>query len=464
MYRVPEEYFIRLHHARPRFKNNIEDVLIFVAEEISRIPQSTSEDFAIKVNESLRRFPGNITKTEKTISNWRTEISALFGFILSDNQYSWPGLRAEELAKNQDLIEAFKKFLYTFQYPGAHIKSHEIKKLIENGVRFKPAQYILKMLRVGEELIGKPEYLTKGEVCHCIFNDLRCVRDNEDPKNVWARIHSIRHQRKVKYDMAGDVIRYAGDIVDYMETAGLLKTHDGKKYYINKLEDISVQKFIESTEWFDGYDGLISKRAATLSEIDSKKSDWFYYVNGDLEMEDFSTDILNILPNTTLIEGYEFIERVYEDDKSTTQDIGNAGEAIIFAHECERVKQGNRRDLIHLIQRVPTHLAAGFDIQSVELDETKRYVEVKTTVSGKPLLFKRFHLTPNEWNAARTLGDRYFVYRLMISMGVGRLFVIRDPVRLYKEDKIEMIPSDGAEITFDDKIAGTYEELLIWTG
>ena len=36
-YKVPEEYFFRLHHVRPRFKGDIENVLIYVAEEISRV-------------------------------------------------------------------------------------------------------------------------------------------------------------------------------------------------------------------------------------------------------------------------------------------------------------------------------------------------------------------------------------------------------------------------------------------
>lgn len=36
-YKVPEEYFFRVHHVRPRFKGDIENVLIYVAEEISRV-------------------------------------------------------------------------------------------------------------------------------------------------------------------------------------------------------------------------------------------------------------------------------------------------------------------------------------------------------------------------------------------------------------------------------------------
>ena len=58
--------------------------------------------------------------------------------------------------------------------------------------------------------------------------------------------------------------------------------------------------------------------------------------------------------------------------------------------------------------------------------------------------------------------DRYFVYRLMISKVEKKLFILQDPVGLYKKDILSMIPKDGAEITFDTKTAGNFEELLTW--
>lgn len=145
-----------------------------------------------------------------------------------------------------------------------------------------------------------------------------------------------------------------------------------------------------------------------------------------------------------------------------TKDIGDIGESLVHSHECQRIKIGGREDLIHLIKRIPTQFAVGYDIQSVEIDERKRYIEVKTTISSKPLHFNKIHLTPNEWSTANTTRDRYFVYRLMISKADKKLYVIQDPVGLYKNDIIEMIPKNGAEITFNVDTAGQYEELLSW--
>jgi hypothetical protein len=467
MYKVPDEFYFRIHHVRPRFKSDIENVLLFVATEISKISEQPEKDFANELNNVIRRYPGNGIREIKTINNWRTEISSLFGYYIVDNGITRPGQRAFDLARKEDLVEAFKVFLYSFQYPGAHIKNHEILKQIEYGIHFKPAQYILKVMQVAEKDTGKRFGITKCEVCHCIFNDLRCTAGLESPEETWKR---IKHNRElgVEYDMTGDVIRYAGDIIDYMEIANILVSHDSRVYYMNTLENEVILKFVNSTEWFSGYDNMIRQKSGSLEAINGCYTDWFNYVNRDINTTDFETDILAFIATDT--EEYRQLQKnrdeVYnlllDTDGMRTKDIGDIGESLVHSHECQRVKTGGRADLIHLIKRIPTQFAVGYDIQSVELDERKRYIEVKTTISSKPLHFNKVHLTPNEWNTASTMKDRYFIYRLMISKAEKKLFILQNPVDLYKKDKLIMIPKDGAEIAFDTKTAGHYEDLLTW--
>ena len=441
--------------------------MLFVATEISKISEQPEKDFANELNNVIRRYPGNGIREIKTINNWRTEISSLFGYYIVDNGITRPGQRAFDLARKEDLVEAFKVFLYSFQYPGAHIKNHEILKQIEYGIHFKPAQYILKVMQVAEKDTGKRFGITKCEVCHCIFNDLRCTAGLESPEETWKR---IKHNRElgVEYDMTGDVIRYAGDIIDYMEIANILVSHDSRVYYMNTLENEVILKFVNSTEWFSGYDNMIRQKSGSLEAINGCYTDWFNYVNRDINTTDFETDILAFIATDT--EEYRQLQKnrdeVYnlllDTDGMRTKDIGDIGESLVHSHECQRVKTGGRADLIHLIKRIPTQFAVGYDIQSVELDERKRYIEVKTTISSKPLHFNKVHLTPNEWNTASTMKDRYFIYRLMISKAEKKLFILQNPVDLYKKDKLIMIPKDGAEIAFDTKTAGHYEDLLTW--
>lgn len=482
-YKIPDEYFFRIHHVRPRFKGDIENVLIYVAEEIARVGEKNTEQFIADVNAALFRYPGNAHRKLKTINNWRTEISALFGFIEHTDTTDKPGRRAIELANNQDLVECFKAFLYNFQYPGAHIKPKGVLEQIEYGINFKPAQYILKLLKYANREGGNSVGITKCEVCHCVFNDLRVTRDNESVENTWRRISDNRMQ-KLTYDETGDVVRYAGDIIDYMEIANLLKTYDSRTYYLNTLEEDSIVKFCESNEWFGEYDVMIRNKSGSMEEVKSCVSGWLSYVNRNMEDTDFSTDILAYIASdeeelrqlkenakksdtvglADLVQRDNVIEKRIASyyDVFTTKDIGDIGESLVHGHECMRVKLGGREDLIHLIKRIPTQFAVGYDISSVELDERKRYIEVKTTISSKPLHFNRIHMTKNEWNTANSMHDRYYVYRLLLSKAERKLFLLQDPVRLYKNDKIDMIPSDGADITFDPKQVGEFEELLTW--
>ncbi len=97
----------------------------------------------------------------------------------------------------------------------------------------------------------------------------------------------------------------------------------------------------------------------------------------------------------------------------------------------------------------------------MEENQLKRFIEVKTSISYKPLKFFSFHLTRNEWDSATTLKDRYFVYRLMINKTNKMIYILQDPVQLYKNDKIAMRITDGADISFSEDVSEK-KELLIW--
>jgi len=467
-YKIPEQYYFRIHHVRPRFKGDVENVLVYMAEELVKVGEKERDAFVDEINKAIYRYPGNAHRELKTINNWRTEISALFGFIEHTEKTDKPGLRAIELAEEQDLVKAFKDFLFNFQYPGAHIKPKDVLEQIENGIKFKPAQYILKLLKYANKDGGNSIGITKFEACHCIFNDLRVTRDNEGVEKTWSRILTNR-KNEFSYDQTGDVIRYAGDIIDYMEIANLLKTYDSRTYYLNTLEEETIIKFIESREWFSAYDRMIEKRSGSIECVKDCTHAWFSFVNREMTDTDFSTDILSyISDNDTQSEDLKqrsnaFAEFIGESlEEFSTKNIGDVGEGLVHGHECMRIKLGGREDLIHLIKRIPTQFAVGYDISSVELDERKRYIEVKTTISAKPLHFNKIHLTKNEWNTANSTRDRYYIYRLMITKTETQLYLLQDPVGLYKNDKIDMVPGDGADITFDPKLVGAFEELLTW--
>ena len=148
MYKIPDQYYFRIHHVRPRFKDDVENVLFYMAHCCSSLKDLPINEYKEKLNTMIQLYPENAGKTEKTINNWRTEIAALFGFYIEDKntQKTETGEIAYFLDKEQDLVQFFKFYLFKFQYPGGHLKSDRIKEFIDAGIKFKPAHYILKLL------------------------------------------------------------------------------------------------------------------------------------------------------------------------------------------------------------------------------------------------------------------------------------------------------------------------------
>lgn len=489
-YEVPNEYFFRIHHCRSRFKGDVENVLVFMATEISELSTKYGVVDDERLNFAISHYPGNGNKTKKTIDNWRTEISSLFGFFEYDGNKKYAGYLAKHLAQYQDMVEFFKMFLYSFQYPGAHIDVKNVFEQISVKVHFKPVQYILSVLKYAEEITGKRQYITKSEACHCIFNDLRCTRDNESPGMAWKRIADNRSE-KLEYDETGDVIRYAGDILDYMEMANLLVCYDHKHFYINlKKEESVIEDFINSSLWFDGYDYLYSKIASEndlydknikqkyYNEINKQHDEWFRFVNHKVANINFRTSIFSLLSwdDEEYTEEKEasllrFYNTLTEKGIVRPKETGDLGEDMVYIHECKRISRIGRSDVVHIIKHIPTQFAVGYDIQSVEPSEElkykKRYIEVKTTLTHSTIKQAnyRFHLTPNEISTADTVRDNYYVYRLMVSKNESKLFVIRNPIGLFEEGLITMTDNNGADVSFDITNAkvGSFEELLVWT-
>ena len=473
MYRVPDEYFYRIHHARPRFKNDVENVLLYMAGEIAKLEKEDEETFREKLNTAIKLYPGNATKEIKTINNWRTEISALFGLIEHEDEYSKPGKMAAVLADNQDLIEFFRYFLYYFQYPGGHLKPHETAEYIQRGIKFKPAKYLIRVMLEGRKHVKDGKFgITKAEATHCIFNDLRVTRDQRTAKATALLIIENRNS-SVEYDHDGDVTRYAGDILDYMELADLVNYRPNYQYYLNTSQLEALQAYIDNDTYFKPYERFYGLDKIEAADIAQTQDDWFAYVNKELDSAIFEADALSIIEDAgekaDTEDKSQFINEILTKIRTRrlveasvrTKEIGDVGEAIVIEHEKIRLTKLERIDLIRNIKKIPEALAAGYDISSFEgRGELRRLVEVKTTISRGKLALSSFHMTPSEWSAASSYKDIYFVYRLMISSEDVSLFLIQDPVGKYKSSLLEMIPRNGADIRYTEK-SGRREELLV---
>lgn len=485
-YDIPDEYWHRIHFVRPRFKSNIENVLLYMANECCRIPKCSCEEYNARYFNAIKMFPGNIDMADKTLHNWRTEIPALFGFYVEDKEadVTETSKMAKFLHENQDLTQFLRLFLLSFQFPGGHMKPQDLKDIIYKGIKFKPARTLIQVLMAGNRILAenggiKNMTISAEEATYCIFNDVRVTSGKLLPAAIAKTILDNR-KAKVKYynptdaksrsltgnaRTKGDMTRYAGDILDYMEIANLLEKHNG--YYSLKGNELSALKiFSEDNTWFDGYDCFFNQKEIEASELSKIEPAWFDYVNESMKPDLFKTDIRSIIGDTSEINVVfeERIKDVVASDDRTTKDIGNLGEAIICGHEKMRLKINGYEQFVKLVQIVDSpSYHPGFDIDSFEADGTEdhRYIEVKTTISKQRIQMYGFHMSPNEWRVASTIKEHYCVYRLMLSEKNKTLIVLRNPVALYKNDKIEAEPRDGMEITFaTDAFSST--ELLAW--
>ncbi len=345
--------------------------------------------------------------------------------------------------------------------------------MIKAGIKFKPAKYILNILLEAQKSLGIEKFgVSKAEVAHCIFNDLRSTTGTRSYLNTVNLIHKNRANR-IEYDESGDVVRYAGDILDYMELAGLLKreAYSGRYYIVPALKSEVLLAFTNNEDYFPEYESLYGNQDITLADINATNKTWFSYVNKTLNQGIFEADVSEILSEMVDAEAQDsellkdLMKKINEDLLNqagiTTKNIGFVGESISIEHEKSRLRSINKEEFVKEVKKIPDHFGVGYDIISNQgYVPVKKHIEVKTTISKGRINLTSFHMTTNEWSAAEALRDSYYVYRLLISSDSIRLFQIHDPVSKYKQDLIEMSPRNGADIKYTEQ-SGTWEKLLV---
>lgn len=471
-YEIPESLYYRLHHVRPRFKNDIESVLIFIANEISALGRLDKETFKANLDEAIKKYPNNDKKTEKTIKNWRTEISSLFGFVQSDGNLFQPSAIAKALSEKQDLIEFFKYFLFYFQYPGGHLKPKETLEMISKGIKFHPAKYIIQVFIEGNKLNPKSTFtLSKAETTHCIFNDLSVTRDARSPEETVSIIIKNR-ENNMEYDSSGDTTRYAGDILDYMVLADLLSQDFNNQYCIKAHHTDALNTFIDECKLFPHYNSFYGKTDLAVADITRTQNNWFDFINSDIDKKEFITKLEHIPvkqyddTETNAVKKLMLImqKRADKSKAPTPHEIGQFGEALVIHHEKNRIALLGRDDLIDAIEKIPDYQGVGYDIESFlgEHNDFKNIqIEVKTTISKNKLIHQSFHMTSNEWRSANKYRDTYFIYRIFISFeNDPSLFIIRNPAQQHEKRLIYMEPVDKVKINYNEK-SGKFERLNI---
>ncbi len=474
-----------IHHSRSRFKGEEEDIVYYMANSINEKPTETKK-FKSDYDDAMKYHPKNAGKKPKTISNWRTEMTSLFALTIEENGKVSRSPLSEKLVETGDIIQYFRSFLFNFQYPGGHLKEKENKRLIDFGIKFKPAHYILKLLIYGSNgTKGKKFGVTKEEIAFLVFNNLAVTRDHISEKNIYEIIMKNRAEGHIydpkyypsSYETSQDEFRYARDILDYLEKADLVTKRLDDKYYPKMQNIVVINEFLNDKKYFEGYDSFYGKRDFLLKEIKDCKTEWQKYASRPFKVnykdalypdlpvpeEEDEQNLVTISAVQTPNEIISLINKIENTDVKT-KVTGNIGETISIIHEQNKLKKIGRPDLSKQVQKIPDHLGVGYDILSFDAqpeNETNIQIEVKTTRSRNTLKYKMVQLTHSEYRAAKTHKENYFIYRLSISKDNIDLFIIQDPYQKEKSDLIETDTTSSGVVMVFKEPAGKFEEILL---
>lgn len=457
-YQTPAEHRLDLHFPRSRFNTELEDTLLLLASKMVQLGNLPKDEFKTAINTYLRELHGG-NLTAKTIDNHRTEMTSLFGLVKQRNDEVIIGNRTLLLVETQDVPRFFKSVCNRFQYPNGINKIQFIDDYVTAGIRFKPAQYLIKLLRTGNERTGKTFAVTAKEVAHLVFNDTRVTVEQEAPEKRIDLFLELR-ANGILCDGTGDVIRYARDFLNFMVAANLLIEFN-KKYFLNSQESAALDFIANDETFFEEFELAKQGNIVERQEIKDVLEDWDdFYADADFEEEEalrttlssFSQSTVEITDegnNTeTVTTGYEMPEGVLElfeeqeAEKPTTKQIGDEGEVIVYSLEKRRV-MNERPDLIGLVRIVSNDTSLGFDIQSVLPSGAKKYIEVKTTKRSFEPDFNTtsfFGISSNAWATAEQFGDSYFIARVIIARERISVFVIQNPYLKYQDRKIRLQP------------------------
>lgn len=110
--------------------------------------------------------------------------------------------------------------------------------------------------------------------------------------------------------------------------------------------------------------------------------------------------------------------------------LGEAGEALVIAHERAQLRSVGRSDLAEKVRWTSKEIGdgAGFDIESFEANGEIKLIEVKTTNGWERI---PFHISRNELAVAEANRDCWHLYRIWNFVREPTAFTIRPPLEAH---------------------------------
>lgn len=441
-YSTPAKYFFRAAFPRGRLLTEIEDDLTIFAQFIVSFGYKPKEQFETAFDNAYKSIHYS---SVKTIKNHRTEMTKLLGLTTVNNGFVEPSARTLSLVKNQDFRLFFKIFCKKFQFPNCINKSQETAKQIVAGVKFKPAKFILEILREGDKRFGSGFSVSGTEVSNLVFNDLRVLTGQMNAKDVLEMIVKLRKGR-VQYDGGSYISQHGREFLGYMTLAGLLLCED-HSFSLNDREGDAIKEIVGDEYLFNIDESYISQVKAR-KDIQRQWELWY----GSLDPADESRMATKMESYEYAVEAEKQAEPIKADRSAQPyfegrKETGDIGEKIVLQYEQEQISK-IRPDKIGLVRIVSNDTSLGFDIQSLEFHdvELKKLIEVKTTkrtfAPSNDEIITFFPMSSNEWSTAKLYKECYYIYRVFLAAKEAVIFVVKNPVAKETKGLIILEPSE----------------------
>lgn len=477
-YPHPASQHKRLHFARSRDFRTYEKHLLYLSGLLVDEGVWKKARGAGPFEGALRRLPAQAGVMRKSLDNTFTEVTTLFSLITTVDGYCEPSPNAVFLTQSQDFPEFFTDFLLTFQFPGGHVKPATNLDYVRSGIDLKPGPYIVRVLAEGNRLRndGAAFGVDRREVTWYILNDLEVSSDGRPPSETAQLILEGREtgvdlgppSDTAAYGLPSGVVRtpsdfnrYGRDCLSFLLFAGVVtKNEDNRRYYLRHNALARLSRLLRDTDRFDGYDAYRGEPDVTTADMTQVQSDWDLYANRFSRKRLAGTwappaEVTDEVPMPPDVAQTPLAQQLRAQEVGAdAQQTGREGEAIVLRHEASELRRVGRDDLARQVKKIPDHFGVGYDIKSFDKFGKLRHIEVKTTRSVHAAAVNRVHLTTNEWRAAEELRESYFVYRVALAESQGvSLSVLQNPVGLYKRDRVNMVPRDGADISYEPDLA-----------
>lgn len=175
-------------------------------------------------------------------------------------------------------------------------------------------------------------------------------------------------------------------------------------------------------EFLGGNTSMVSKIVDALEEVKSPAQKNYTAALVDPPCRQSGAGLAEASPKQRIPRKLDYAAR-----DETNRILGRAGEQWVIGFEQHRLTQCGMPELFHRLDWVSDRLGdgAGFDILSADDNERCRYIEVKTTNSGKETSFVISH---NELEFSKEMAERFYLYRVFQFRREPQVFILNGDI------------------------------------